>query len=531
MAAGLPVEFFAFRQGIAQKSYDLTPFLTAANWTTNAVGGFGSLSMTLPGGTARWRKELPKLSIVRATYGGTVIWEGQVEDHTLDVAAAGIATTVQCFGLARLLAEASVKRIWSMRDAQWIQSPGGVGAALGASTTLTTNLIVSTGKFDPTNLARGGVQVAGNSVALVLNQGNMAEVAFNAGLTIVKLLASLTVSGANTGAAKLAARLLSSSDGSTWTNADATATNATFSQALVASANRVRIGAVALGAITPTATDLIQWDSIRLLGTTLNEDVAGGFFGGTILTDLLALVPGLKAGVVDAGSDFTIPAIHRAVRDAALNVVTEVASYYQTREWAVWEDGRFDWKAITFDGADVYIDLSQCTQLTLTDSTDPTERTSYILYTDAASGIQSEASTVSTKRTNPYARLGRAKDGLTSAAFPMTANTATQLSAVVNANRGARPAVSGQITVPASLLLSGRRPMIAAAVRAGMNIQIGGLPKDEPFVTGRDGQTLFHIVSTDATLDGNVTFQLDSQTRTIDVILARLAAVTRVITG
>lgn len=56
----------------------LTPEVASMRWTSAAVGGFGSLQMSLPGYVTK--QELPYLSIVRVTLGPRVLWEGRIED-------------------------------------------------------------------------------------------------------------------------------------------------------------------------------------------------------------------------------------------------------------------------------------------------------------------------------------------------------------------------------------------------------------------------------------------------------------------
>jgi hypothetical protein len=75
-------------------------------------------------------------------------------------------------------------------------------------------------------------------------------------------------------------------------------------------------------------------------------------------------------------------------------------------------------------------------------------------------------------------------------------------------------------------------PTPAFLIRAGQNILIADAPKFDPFQIGPDNETLFHIVSVTADLgSGNVTLQLGGFATPSDVIIARLAAVTRVLTG
>src|SRR5206468_1529990 len=107
------------------------------------------------------------------------------------------------------------------------------------------------------------------------------------------------------------------------------------------------------------------------------------------------------------------------------SVVDEVVGYY-TREWAVWEDGRFDWKTRNLDEPQVVIPVAQLTDLELNATVDGVARTVYVQYTDAASGKDLEASASSTDQRNPYVRQARTKDVVVQPGFPMTANTSSQ---------------------------------------------------------------------------------------------------------
>lgn len=511
---------------------ELSELVEAATWTTNAVGGFGSCTLTLPGPPDYWQKRLPKLGLVRIDQGASRAWEGQVEDHTLVIGEGDIHTEVQVFGLGRILSEISVRRVWSMRTLPWSQLnlPAGAAAltkaALGA-------IAIATGSFDPTNLATAGVQGAGTGVSIALNAGDWADYRLPTGLTAQRIMFDFAVGGVG-GGASMQGCVLESSDGAAWSLTKYLAANVgPVSQAL-ASRTQIRLGMFNnAAAFTPTAADFVQYKNIRLLGTTLTEDVAGGFYGGTILRDLIALCPGLSIGVIEDGTDFTIQSIERTIRDYALSVVQEVAGYYAAREWAVWEDGAFNWQTANFDDAGWLLDLNQLTSLQMTTSLDPMASTDYVLYSDAASGLTAEQSAASVSPQNPYVKIGRTKDVLTTPGFPMTSNTGSGLASALNTQHGQRPVGSGTITLPASRKVINVRGGMKAAglIRGGDNVKLIGLPKDDAFALGREGQTIFHVVATSTDLKGETTLTLDSQTRSTEVILARLAAVTRTLTG
>jgi hypothetical protein len=131
-------------------------------------------------------------------------------------------------------------------------------------------------------------------------------------------------------------------------------------------------------------------------------------------------------------------------------------------------------------------------------------------------------------------RQGKTKDMLVQPGFPMTSNTSAQLASTLLTDVGQRPAVTGSLSIKATKILANAvgsaRP--AAMIRGGDNIYIPELPKTDPFLQGRDGETLFHVVSSDVDLtNGTVTLELEGQQSRQSVILARLAAVTRTLTG
>lgn len=508
------------------QAVELTPIVGTVRFDTAAVGGFGSMEASLPGDA---RKRLGYLGITRIFYGSALLWEGQLEDVAINLAGGDLSTKIRCFGLRRLLEETTVRRIWSKRDLDWQPVPVGRGGTLG-STYTAADVTVSTGSVEPTDLSLNGVKVAGNAASVAASAGGAAQYIAPSGVTLVKILADWV----RAGSASFQGLVGSSSDGSAWTY-NLLSGSATVAQALVASAAQVRLGwaNTTAGALTPAATDYGRFTNIRLLGTSIDEDAAGGFYGGTILRDLIALVPGLGVGQIDDGSDFTIQVLERAVRDSALSVVQEVAGYY-TREWAVWQDGAFDWRTRNLDEPQWIIPLNSLDSLELQGTTDTIARVVYVLYSDAASGLGAEASATSSSPTNPYVRQGKTKDVLVQPGFPMTSNTSAQLASTLATDVGQRPAVTASLSIKATRILANAvgdaRP--AAMIRGGDNIVIPDLPKTDPFLQGRDGETLFHVASSDVDLtNGTVTLELEGQQSRQSVILARLAAVTRTLTG
>lgn len=508
---------------------ELGTVATGVSFSTAAVGGFGDCTVTLPGDL---RKRLGYLGMVRLYLGTALLWEGQLEDKSWKFAAESIETTFRAFGLKRKLEETSVRRIWSKRDLALGAAPGGVGSDIGLTILKTSGLTLDTGTFDPTDLTKTGVQIAGNGTALTVGVGIGAQQQMAIGATVSRLLGTCVLSGANTGAGKLVGYIGSSADGSTWTD-HGQQTGGALDITLASSARIIRFFGYIAGAVTPTSADKLQYYDLRMLGSSLTEDVSGGFYGGTILRDLIGLVGGLTIGTVDDGSDYTIQAIERSVRDASLNVLQEVAGYY-TREWAVWDDGRFDWKTKNLDEPQWTARIADCDELEIDATLDGTAKTVYVLYTDAASGLDAEASATATDQRNPYVRQAVTKDVLVSPGFPMTSNTSAQLASRIAGDIGARPSASGRCVIKANKLIANSvgstKP--AALIRGGDNVSFPELPKSDPFLVGRDGETLFHVSSTSVDLTNNtVTLELEGQQTRTDVILARLAASTRVLTG
>jgi hypothetical protein len=514
----IPIEVVIDRPG--STPLRLTPSQRSLHWSTAAVGGFGGASFELPGDVGRWKREIPLGGLVRIVLDTFVIWEGQIEDITIKPADG--TASVSCFGLRRKLEEVSVRRIWTQRTLTDWDSRTAYFAGV-------TNHV---GQFDQADLTRSGPYFDGATVAVV--SGNVAVQHTNApdGMTWTRALGTYWEAG-NTG--NFNGQVRSSSDGVGFTvHASPATLGTTFDVALVANARVFEVGMEFTANYTPPATDRAAFYNLRLLGTSLTEYATGGFYGGSILRDLVALVPGLKLGNIESGSDFTIEAIERAVRSSSLAVVEEVASYY-TREWAVWEDGRFDWDTVNRDEPQWMVrvaDLQSGSEIT--SSVDGLAKTVYISYPNAALQRDSETSSISADQRNPYVKQGKTKDLLVSPGFPMTPSTSGQLASKIAGDTGTYPPVQGRLVLPAMLPIKrANGPTLPAfQIRGGENILVSDLPKTDLFSSGRDGESLFHIVSTEADLDsGLVTLILEGQTRRSDVLLARLAEATRVFTG
>jgi hypothetical protein len=161
-------------------------------------------------------------------------------------------------------------------------------------------------------------------------------------------------------------------------------------------------------------------------------------------------------------------------------------------------------------------------------------KTLIVFYTDAASGLTTNATSVSSDQRNPFVKQGQQSDVIVSPGFPMTTSTASQLASRLATDQGGYPLVQGRLVIPATTIVkrASGSPLPAYMIRAGENVLVADLPKTDLFSQGRDGETLFHIVSSEASLeDGRVTLEIEGQTKRSDVLLARLAASTRTLTG
>jgi hypothetical protein len=493
------------------------------------MGGFGSLAFGVPGDPARLKRELPHLSEVRLVLDTQTIWEGLIEDVGLELRGGDLGAQVTCFGEQRRLDRMSVRRIWSKRDLTLQPRPDATGQD-GA-------FDVVEGILDDADPTKAGLKYNGNGGTTAIGGAAHRVYIAPSGLTLTRIMGTRDKAGS----ANLFQQIWSSADtGSSYTNElsdNANVSGLAFDFDLVANANLVLLQAVANAAVALAATDLCRYYNLRVLGTSLTEDAAGGFYGGTILRDLIALVPGLTIGVVEDGSEFTIQQLERTVRTAARSVVDEVAGYY-TREWAVWEDGRFDWKSVNADEPQWIVplgDLQEGTELTTT--IDGLAETVCVLYTDAASGLEADLSEPASEhgnpQRNPFVKQGQDSHLLVSPGFPMTSTSADQLAGKLAAEQK-HPLVHGRFVLPAMTMVrrAAGSPLPAFMIRGGENIVVPDLPKTDLFETGRDGETLFHIVATEASLEtGEVTLEVEGYTRRTDVLLARLAAATRTLTG
>lgn len=508
---------------------EITPIADSVSFATVANGGFGSCSFSVPvdGKRIRSVRDLPKLSTVRLFDGPTLLWEGRLEDHGHNVLGRQIQVT--SFGLQRLLEETSLRRIWIHRSIPWQL----VNGLTGTGKTFRPDVWgwSTIGRFDDTDLTRAGLKFsAQTNAAASVGYGHGAWYFTEA--PMLKLLFDHIKVGSD----PVNIAVYDSPDGVTWTSrydvAPSNVSTTTADVTLGADVKYLRFVAYFSSGVAG-ANVAIEVDNIRILGATTVEDTAGGMYAATILTDLIGQVEGITVGTIDTDTSFAIPQLARADRDRASSVLQEVTSYF-SRRWQIWEDGRFDWKDASLDEPHWVLRLDVLTGLHLTSSVDNLVRTAYIVYGDAATGFPNEASAVSTSQRNPFVTQGKRKDEILSAPVPMTANSSAQLAQRIADDHGLLPSVRGRVTLPANARVTavagGHRP--ACHIRAGSNVLIPELPLDLVTGSGRDGQTLFNVVATSTDMArGETSLELDGYSRSSDILIARLSAVTRVLTG
>lgn len=511
--------------------YDATPALNTGSWSSASSGGYASCELTLPGIRVH---QIPYLALLRLTYGTEILFEGQIEDRGITIDDSGAATTIQAFGHRRRLAETSLQRVWVKRDLTYqepatIGTAGTLAAAGNALSYHPADWNIVTGQIDPANLTRIGLLFDGSNS----DHNRVASTATIYTLPAAGLVTRILFDATTNATANDVAGLRESADGSAWTEIWSAKNTAktSYTQPVAATTRFLQfIGHFDTGLNDSGAA--IAFENIRLLGTGTTEDATGGLYGGTILQDIASLVDGITPGIIETGSDFTIESIERAARDTAEAVVIEAASYY-TREWAVWEDGRFDWKSVSLDEAQYLIAVSDTMKIDLQGTVEDTPRTVIVQYQDS-SGFTLEASAASTDQRNPFVKQSRTNDEIVQVSFPMTNVTASQLAARIAADHGSYPTANGRVVLPfgKTIQRANGAPCPSHLIRGGENISIRDLPKTDAFAVGRDGETTFHVVGVEADLDAQtVTLEIEGQIRRSDVLLARLAAKTRTLTG
>ncbi len=506
---------------------EITQPIGSLRFTTVAVGGYGSCSFTLPGPPDRWRRDLPDLTVIEVRHGTHVVWQGRIEDRGYEITTDGLAATFTAFGWRRILEHASVQRIWKQAlTGSWVTFKGDPA-------------VEPTGLQDTT---KQGVAFVGNASTDAWPSPfaqSDAYIMLPQGPTIRKVLCQVDIAGTDLTALVSFNATTTSFPTTVIGAADSGIISATTTVTIDVPGTVIRPDNVSVRAdrtvSPPGVTSRVDAYDFRILGTA-TADVSGlngGFYAGTVLQDLIALIPELAAGNIDPGNDFLIQQITAATRRKALEVVEEVSAYHVDKRWQVWEDGRFDWQRVNLDEPHWQLPLASADSLQVEASVDQVARTVYLAYQNAITEIDQETSAASTDPRNPFVKHQRTKDIIVDPGFPMVPTSAAQLAARWASDAGKFPTVRGRATVGAfTTLPSANGPAPAIEIRAGQNLLIPELPRDDPFQTGRDGQTLFLIASTECDLStGTVTLELEGQTRRIDALLARLAAATRVVTG
>lgn len=519
-------------RGYDEGVIEAVPIAESIRFSTSAVGGFSScgFSVSLPD-----YKRIPHLARVRLHWGSQTLWEGEVQDKALNISGDRIICSIDCYGYMKMLEETSVRKIWSLRSIPWrpnlnvtgLQQVGGVTPALDAAA-----MFVTTGQFDPTDLSRSGILVD-NVSGSTPTSGEAAWAIYIApeGVQLTRvytLFSKYTTSPRHF--------IQESADGETWVELlDQVAADYPNGErknwAISANTRYLIFGGMATG-----SGNRCTFEETRILGSELDqEDTEGGFWGGTLVRSLMRLVPGLDVGQIDDGDDFTITSLARTARDSAMSVLQEVSAFYEV-EWGVWEDKKFSWTMMSKDDPHWVIPVGRLNSLDLRSTTDGLAKRFYMLYENAATGEPEEQSEDSGDARNPYPRLNKTKDLLLTAPTVMMPGSAGRLAERMARDRGGAPVARGRLSIPALAEVDHvdgtRKP--AMFLRGGDNVLIPDVPTDQFFqpTPGNDGQTLFHIRSTETDMSsGETSIELDAFAHSSDVIMARVAAVTRIVTG
>lgn len=516
----------------------LNPVMNTARWTTAAVGGFGSFSCQLPG---RPFNRNPYLATIRVTLGQRVLYEGRVED--IDYLPSDEATEILAFGMRRELDGNTVQGIWRRTEFDWRPVKLGRQFSDGSSTPTTivnrTVFSVTTGTVDDSDQTKRGVRF-GRGADLVDGDATMMHFVLAEGSELIELHGEFENTATSTTVEGVIAEIVYDHDTNSLTSINPTSqrtTSGSFGVNPGAGTNGLLLAAAAYATPLQQMADeqyLLFYDMYAL--GVISEDVAGsGFYGGTLIRDILSNIPTLQAGTIDTGNEFVVGAYEAEFPTIASRLLDELTSLY-SKELAVWEGGRVDWteKDVTVPHWVVLkTDLEQGSRISGT--LDQTVTKTVLLFRDATrGGDESLEEATGGGQRNPYSRLGLDKTEVLQAGFPMTPATASVLATKLNGLHADRPTVTGRVVLNAytPIRRANGGPAPAWTIRAGENILIADLPKSEVFVAGLDGETLFHIVAADIDIARNtVTLELDGQTKRSDVLLARLAAATRVVTG
>lgn len=518
--AAPPAEMSVRATGPDGRGIDLTRHVTNAQCTTAAVGGFGSATITLAG---HWTPfHIPWLSGIEITYADLVLFHGQIEDIVVDLGDDGIATTLQAFGPGRALDLRTVRGSWIER--------GFSDFAAYASPSLAYVQLVAAPSSD------GGWRVSGKNVTVPTGTTNTLW-SINRGDAVrwQRVMATVDSRGSSNKTGYMRLRKSGNSTDDSFTGEG----DAELVSPDPAGCQYIDIGWSVSVSSTFTDSDYVDFEDLRAYGIVLDdEDTATGstgIFGGRILADLAARV-GLTAGDIELGTDFAITQCDASERQTARDVLSQVVPFYQ-REYRVWENGRLDWVTPTYTDPDWALTLADLDSLTIETSIGERRLKTFVLYTNLAlhSGWQrAESSAEATSERNPWNTTRTQADRLLTTDFGLTSSSAPALAAKYATVEDERAAASGRLSLSldAPITRTDGQTLPAAAIRGGDDIAIIDLPQDDTLTTWRDGQTLFHVAATQINLtDRTINIDIEGQTRRTDVLLARLAAATRVITG
>lgn len=494
----------------------------AVRYSTVVSGGFGALVLVAPGDV---RQRVPRLSTIRVFNDDRLLFEGTTEDVEFAWDQQSQSTTVTCFGKQRLLQLASVNRMWSLRSLQFqaVQPTG--------YTQDDAVLQGISGFLDIANPTQRGIRTAGRGLATTIGTINGGMIIVPPNVTPKALKGTFYSSNPT----KLLGVLNAYDTAGAPTLASVTPTGgpAEFSLDLSTGPDVGSIqyyGIVAGGGGVLSPTDYCQIYNLRLLGTTLSEDTPGGYYAATLLRDVLSLVPGITPGQIEAGIEYVIQELDRSTRTNIKSVVDEIAAYF-TREWGVWEAGRFDWIQPNLAEPGWIVTLADTLSGRIKQSVDGLARDTYLTYVDPTDQRQKEASVQTTRLGNDFLRNGLKSDDVQAPGLAFTPTTAALFAQAANLRNSRIPAAQGTIVVPAWKILprSNGGSVPALEIRAGDNVTVPDFPVDDAFSGGQDNQSLFHVIQTDVDLSAaTVTLTIAGYLPGLDVLTARLNAVTKV---
>lgn len=497
-------------------------------------GGHADAEVQL--GHSRREYSVEVLQPARISVGGTEIWRGIVTDVQRDIGRA-VPISVGMQGFQRLLEWRLAVLPYLIRDLEWnVEPPVQHNAQFLSGTTSNFGYIkpgfdgavadevqILTGGVDPADRSKRGVRfVPDGAVAGSVPGG------FGYGVELElpaagarRFKAKLDFNGTNfgTGIGNLRLWIGHSPTGATssWTAFEYTS-DQTVSLSLPEGTKWIRIG---LSAGTSSSswsaiTDYASVESIRVLGTTLDEDVTAtanqeGFYATSVLRDLVGRVPDMHADI-DVPFDFVISQLGDFGYRTLRSLVDEVMGYVDGY-WGVYGNRLLVRKA---KGPEWVIDARQykpSISVTAEDSWDEF----IVNYEDAVTGLRSQVAFAS-PTPNPFTTSSYVRQALIEGGV-MTSNTASRLAQIASEEMITPGA--GSVTLPALAYAPGRD---AVLIKPGDRVSFLGLPLGLP--------NSFDVLETSFNLDDmSVTLSVGNFRPLLDVLLARLTAVTRAVTG